>query len=397
MTRKNSAFVSAVAIALSMAGCGYEGAQSLPLPGAIGGSDTYQVTVVIDDATNLVPKETCRANDVQIGSVQSVKLGKDLKARVVCAIKKSAQLPANTVGRLARTSLLGEPYIALDPPQGQQPHGALKPNTVLPASSTQADPNTEQVLGALSAVLNGGNLGRIADITSELNQTIQGHGGDIRKLLDELTTLTGHLNVHRGDITHALDSLNHLSATVAKQRATISSALDAVPAGLRVLNRQRPKLTATLQQLSTLSSVAVPLIERSKANTVADLKHLRPVLDQLGKNGTEIASALELATDFPFPRNANSVIKGNWGGMFGQIHINADTLNELLRQELASLQQPTNGAPSEPGRPGTSPPMGWPLPGDPHNSNIPSQPLLGGLLNDRPMLDLGGLLSGGAR
>ena len=106
-----------LALAL-LTGCGYSGASSLPLPGAIGGKDTYAITVVLPDATNLVAKETCRSNDTVIGSVESVKLDKDLHARVVCRIKNSVKLPANVTASLSETSLLGERFVALDPPAG---------------------------------------------------------------------------------------------------------------------------------------------------------------------------------------------------------------------------------------------------------------------------------------
>ena len=64
-----AAAVLAVAT-LVTSGCEYRGASSLPLPGGKGGGG-YTVTAVFDDVTNLVPKETCRANDVVVGSVEA--------------------------------------------------------------------------------------------------------------------------------------------------------------------------------------------------------------------------------------------------------------------------------------------------------------------------------------
>lgn len=399
MTHNNPAKVTGLLLAAAtvVSGCGYQGAQSLPLPGAIGGPDTYRVTVTFSDATNLVPKETCRSNDTVIGSVESVSLDDNLNARVVCTIRNSVRLPGNTVGALRDTSLLGERYVELGPPENQPPVGELRPGSSIPRDDTRADPNTEQVLGALSAVLNGGNLGRIQDITRELNDTLDGRGGTIRGLLDKLTTLTTSLNEHRGDITTALDSMDGLTGTLARQRTVLGSALDTIPSGLRVLSDQRPKLTATLRQLSTLSETAVPLIAETKEDTVANLRHLAPVLGQLSKNGDEIASSLEIATDFPFPSNAQSVIKGDYGGMFGTININADTINHLLEQEIASLTR-SRGGPT-PNTPGTATP-GKATPRSPLPAPLGDVPgaggrVVGGVLNTTPLRDLGQLLTGG--
>jgi len=309
-------------------GCGYEGASSLPLPGAIGGKDTYAITVVLPDATNLVAKETCRSNDTVIGSVESVELDAKLRARVVCRIKNSVKLPANVVASLSETSLLGERFVALDPPAGAEAVGVLKPGTTLPASSTRTDPDVEMVFGALSQVLNGGSLGSIETITRELNTAFS--GSDLHGSIEALNTVVGKFNDHRSEISASLVSLDRLSSRLARQRTVLAEALDSIPGGLAVLDRQRGKLVATLQKLSDLSRVAVPLIQSTRANTVADLKHLAPVLTQLSKAGDELALTLTRIATFPFPSNGLATIKGDFAGFYGTIELDIDFLNHLL-------------------------------------------------------------------
>lgn len=320
--------VALVACAALLTGCGYQGASSLPLPGAVGGKDTYRVTVVLDDATNLVVKETCRTNDTVIGSVESVELDKDLKAQVVCRIKNSVKLPANAVATLSETSLLGERFVALDPPLGETPEGVLARNAVLPASSTRVDPNVEMVFGALSQVLNGGSLGSIETITRELNTALS--GSDLRGSLDQIGTVVAHFNDHREEITASLVSLDRLTSQLARQRRVLASALDSIPGGLAVLDRQRAKLVDTLQTLSDLSRTAVPLIRATRANTVADLEYLAPVLSQLSKAGDELALTLGRIAAFPFPSNALSTIRGDFAGMYATFDLDIDMLNRIL-------------------------------------------------------------------
>lgn len=328
-----------------LSGCGYQGVTSLPLPGATGGAGTYQVTAVFDDAANLVPKETCRAGDVPIGSVQSISVGPDLRAHVTCSIRDSVSLPRNAVATLGQTSLLGERFVAFDPPAGTPPIGRLAPNSVVPNSATRADPDTEQVLGTLSMVLNGGSLGSIQTISGELNRAMGGHETDIRSLLDQLTVLTGELDRHRGDITQALDSLDRFTGTVATQRDVLGRALDSVPDGLRVLNQQRDEILRLTNRLSDLSEAAVPVIRASKDNAVADLKALTPILENLAKNGQQIAPALEMLS-YPFPANAEAAIKGDYNGLFATVDFDLDTITTLLRQQAQA--PPSNRAPAMP-------------------------------------------------
>lgn len=351
MRRLDHRWTLVVAGAL-LAGCGYDGASSLPLPGAIGGKDTYPVTVVFEDATNLVAKETCRSNDTVIGSVESVELDAGLKARVVCRIKNSVRLPANAVATLSETSLLGERFVALGPPEGQEPQGELARGAVIPVSASKADPNVEMVFGALSQVLNGGSLGSIETITRELNAALS--GSDVGATLESVERTIATFNDHRTEIAASLVSLDKLAGRLAKQRTVLAEALDSVPGGLAVLDRQRTQLVATLTRLSDLSRTAVPLIAKTRANTKADLEHLAPVLKQLDKASDELALTLTRIAAFPFPSNALSTIRGDFGGMYATFELDIDFLNRLLGTAPPAAE-PGSPRPSAPTRPPVNP------------------------------------------
>lgn len=347
MRRRDKLDYRAVLVAgtVLLAGCGYDGASSLPLPGAIGGKDTYPVTVIFDDATNLVVKETCRSNDTVVGSVESVELDDDLKARVVCRIRDSVRLPGNAVATLSETSLLGERFVALGPPEGQEPQGELARGAVIPVSVTSADPNVEMVFGALSQVLNGGSLGSIETITRELNAALS--GSDLGSTLASVEQTIATFNDRRNEIAASLVSLDKLAGRLARQRTVLAEALDSVPGGLAVLDRQRTQLVATLTKLSDLSRTAVPLIARTRANTKADLEHLAPVLNQLSKAGDELALTINRIATFPFPSNALSTIRGDFGGMYATFELDIDFLNRLLGNAPPSAQ-PASPRPTAP-------------------------------------------------
>ncbi|MFL6108500.1 MAG: MCE family protein [Marmoricola sp.] len=372
--------VSPLLALVLLTGCGYSGASSLPLPGAIGGKNTYAITVMLPDATNLVAKETCRSNDTVIGSVESVKLDKNLRAKVVCRIKNSVKLPANVTASLSETSLLGERFVALDPPTGVEPTGVLRAGTVLPASSTRADPDVEMVFGALSQVLNGGSLGSIETITRELNTAFS--DSDLGGSIEALNSVVGKFNDHRSEISASLVSLDRLSSRLARQRTVLAEALDSIPGGLAVLDRQRDKLVATLTKLSDLSKVAVPLIASTRENTVADLKHLAPVLNQLSKAGDDLALSLTRIATFPFPSNALGTIKGDFAGLYGTIEIDVDLLNRLLGTNTA----PPSTLPGAPAKPSVGKPAAPSNPLqeilDPVTGGLSE--LLNGLLGGRP-------------
>lgn len=370
--------VAGLVVATLTGSCGFDGAQSLPLPGAAGGGG-YTVTITFADATNLVPKETCRSNDTVIGSVVSVELDDRLDAEVVCRIERDVVLPANVEATLRETSLLGERFVGLDLPVGESATGRLDDGAVIPVSATTVHPNTELVLGALSQVLNGGSLGSIATISRELNEALDGRTGQARSAAARLDELLSSLDDNRATVVATLSALGDLSATLADQRDVLADTLDQLPAGLAVLDRQRPRLTEALQRLNRLSRTAVPLIERSKANTVADLEHLAPVLTELANAGDELAPSLERLTSFPFNSNTLFTIKGDYQGAYVQANFDLDTVLTLL----ADLGDQTPGLPTTP--PGTG--------GTPDVPTLPDLPGLPGLPTLPGLPDLGGVLS----
>lgn len=347
------------ALLLVLTGCDYRGAQSLPLPGGAGRGG-YTVSMVFDDVTNLVPRETCRTADVVVGSIESIDLRHDLRVRVVCRIDPDVTIAGNARAVLRETSLLGERYVALDPPTGQPPRGRLEPGGRV-ASGTHVVPDVEVVFGALSQVLNGGGLANIETISREVSTALG--GSDLRGTTRELGHVVGLLDDNRDAIVAALESLDRLSAQLSRQQDVIGSALDSVPTGLAVLDRQRPKLVLALQRLNRLSETAVPLIRSSRADTVADLQHLAPVLEQLATEKRELARAVERVASFPFPSYSKYVTKGDYAGMFGTITLDVDSLNKLIAAKTG--QESPNGARPTPGLSDSPLPAlpGLPLPG----------------------------------
>ena len=76
---------------------------------------------------------------------------------------------------------------------------------------TGQNPEVEQVLGALSLLLNGGGVGQLQTITRELNKTLHGREGEARSVLHQIRDFSGQLDRHKQDIVQALDALDRLS------------------------------------------------------------------------------------------------------------------------------------------------------------------------------------------
>ena len=337
--------VLGVIAALALSGCDYKSIQDVPLPGGAAlGPDPYTVTVMLSNVVDLVPNNSVRVNDVPVGVVREVGLAPDgWTAEAKVEVNGAVSLPANAIARLRQTSLLGEKYVELAPPtagspEGQTVDGALAPPTsgapqgklvngaVIGLDRTDVGAQVEEVLGALSLLLNGGGVEKVQTIARELNDVSTGREPQLRSLLDNLNTFVGTLDAQRSDIVRAIDSLQRLSATLVDQRARLANVIDNLGPGLDVLNQERGNLVAMLQALQRLSGVATDVINRSQANTVADLQQLQPILDNLVKSGSNLPGSLQILTTIPFADNTLNVVKGDYANITIALDLNVQQI-----------------------------------------------------------------------
>jgi phospholipid/cholesterol/gamma-HCH transport system substrate-binding protein len=312
------AAVLAAALGLAVAGCsgspGFNGIYSLPLPGGASlGSHPYTVTAQFANVVDLVPQSAVRVNNVAVGRVSRIYLPPhSWTASVSMVINGSVHLPANADAAIQQASLLGESYVALFAPPGGLAQGRLASGAVIPLARTTANATVEQVLGALSLLLNGGGIGQLHTITTQLNDALTGNEPQIRSVLGQIAALMTNLNAHRGDITSALDGLNQLAGTLRARNQQVGNVLDNLSPGLRVLNQQRGQLVTMLNALHTLTGVAVTTINKSKTDMAASLAALAPTLQQLANAGTALPQSLQVLLTYPFTDQVLKDIRGDY-------------------------------------------------------------------------------------
>jgi virulence factor Mce-like protein len=305
--------IAALCAAVGLSGCGFGGLNSLPLPGAVGrGGAAAEYHVELANVSTLEPNSPVLLGDVVVGSVNRMTV-RDWHANVEISVKPDAVIPANAVATVGQTSLLGSMHLALNPPLGQSPSGRLTPGSTLGLSKTSTYPSTEQTLSALSVVINGGGLGQIGDIISELNRALNGREVPIRDLLTRLNDFVGLLAAQRDSINATVVSLNRVAGTFAGQRDVLTRALDRIPPALEVLVAERPRLTAALDRLGTLSTVATDVVNESKADLVRNLANLEPTLRSLADVGPDLDKALAYFTAFPYGQaTIDRAIRGDY-------------------------------------------------------------------------------------
>lgn len=330
MQRCGTLIAAAICMAVALSGCG--SVYDLPLPGGANvGSNPLKIHVMFRDVLDLVPQSTVKVNDVSVGKVTAIDLQGQV-ANVTVEIPRATKLPANTVATIRQTSLLGEKFVSLSAPAN--PQGSLADGATIPLASTGANPEVEDVLKALGALLSGGGVGQLKLISEELNAAIGGKETQVRSVLTQLHYFMGQLAQSKTQIVTAVDNLNRLAVSLKKQDPTIVATLDNIPAALASVNRQRSDLVKMLTALNKLSGVGVQVIQASKTATINGLTDLAPVLSQLAAAGNNLPKAFQIFLTYPFvdatvgntPADARRFEMGDYTNLSVNLDLNLDSL-----------------------------------------------------------------------
>lgn len=371
------------AAAVVTSGCATGGLQGVDLPGGADlGDQPYDVTIEFADVLELVPQSLVKVNDVNVGTVSDIRVSPEFTALVDVRINGAVRVPADAVARISTTSLLGEKFVSIAAPNGMASTGPeMADGATIPLARTSAAAEVEEVLGALSMLLNGGGVDQIRTIAVELNTALDGNEDEVRALLGDLDELVGRLDDSKSDITRALDELNRLSSVLKDRRGQIDVALDDLAPGLRELEDQRGRLVDLLRSLDKLSGVATDVLNRSQEDTVDDLELLRPILRKLAESGDDLPKSLEVLLSVPFTNDALEAFAGDYANLYVAVDLNlAVLINNLLMSP-----QPIGGPdglpvelPVEPPAPPAAADVLAPLIGSGGGPGVPEFPLLGG-------------------
>ncbi|MGB5151403.1 MAG: MCE family protein [Mycobacterium sp.] len=285
------AILLVVVLAAGLSGCGWQGLNSLPMPGTEGGGPgSFVVQAQLSDVTTVQPNSRVHVGDVNVGTVTKIER-QGWHALITMRLNGDVTLPANAVAAVGQTSLLGSTHVELAAAADAAPQGRLHNGSLIPLSSGATYPTTEQTLAALSLLLNGGGLGRIQEITQAFSTAFAGRERDLRSLIEQLDQFMSHVNAQKDDIIAATDSLNSLVGQFAEQRPVVDRALQTIPDALAVLKEQRNNLTDAFDAFGRFSALTTDAVDNTKENLVKELHDLGPVLKSLADAGPGLTRA----------------------------------------------------------------------------------------------------------
>lgn len=314
-----------------LSGCGWQGLNSLPLPGTRGsGPDAFSVQAQMPDVVNIQPNSRVRVDDVNVGTVTNVER-QGWHALVTMRIDGGVSLPGNSTAKIGQTSLLGSTHVELAPPTSVQPEGKLHDGSLIPLSSASAYPTSEQTLAAISMLLNGGGVGQLQDVIQAFSTALRGREDDLRSLIEQLDIFVGHINDQTDDIISAGESLDRVVGTFAEGKDIVDRAIKTIPDALAVLRDERTQLAEAIAQLGRFGELAADSVNQTKDSVIKEFRQLAPILKSLADAGPSLTRSLSMLLTFPFPNESlEKWIRGDFGNLSTTIDLTLSRLDSSL-------------------------------------------------------------------
>ena len=281
---------AALVVVLAAGGC------SLRTAGSPKGD--LELVATFDDVHNLVVGHSVKLADVTIGTVTGVRLD-GYRAQVTLSIEDGHPLPQGTVAVLAKTSLLGEQYIELRPPDGSMParDHLLRDGDEITRTTSEAEFEevTERAIEFLGAV----TASDLNTIVSTGAQAVGGRGRELNQLIRDLSTVVTDLDSQRTQIAQTIDGFAQLSRDLAANDDRVAGLVDDLAGASVTLAANRDRMIAALAGIRDMSEVSanevlVPHLD----DLISTLHDLDPIVATVAGQRPLIESLLQSVNQF---------------------------------------------------------------------------------------------------
>jgi len=234
---------------------------------ALGGGGSYRLSAVFSQVYGLVPGAEVEAGGVDVGSVDSITLGRDGLPRVTMSISDSYRLRRGASASVQAFSLAGEDnrFIALQTGQGPP----LAAGSTLPESRTSTPVEIYQVLDTLDPRTRA----QVRALLAGLDQALAQRGGDLQAALAHSAQAVGNTAALLAEVNSDGAALrvfvrdgSSLMATLARDPSALGSLADTMAAVLSATAARQAQLAASASLLApglSAPTAALARLDRS--------------------------------------------------------------------------------------------------------------------------------------
>ncbi|MGH3442140.1 MAG: MCE family protein [Nitriliruptorales bacterium] len=242
---------------------------------ACAGGERLRLEAAFDDVIDLTVDSPVFASDVHIGSVRSIALTEDNRARVVMEVEADTGLPAEVEAILMQTSILGERGVELRPVSSG---GRLASGVV---QRTRVRSDLENLVVAGTDVLSFVAADRVSAVVHAGAVAFGGRGDVLGGLVDDIEVFVGEAEAGEDEIVRLLVNLDALLGTLGSEAETNAEAVEALARASRALAEEDERLLDALADLRELGDVGERILRENRRQLDDFFRQLRTIIAAL--------------------------------------------------------------------------------------------------------------------
>ncbi len=226
------------------------------------------------------------------------------RAVVTMNVRTDVELPDNADRRDPAGPACSEKFVSLGRARGQAREGAARDGAEPSLERTGRNPEVEEVLGALSLMLNGGGIAQLQDdLDRSSTRRSTGREGATRSVLEQIRHADDPSTTTRPTSSAPSSRSTTWPSSAAEQQGSIDAALEELPerAGLRWTS-SAADLVTMLRSASASSATSVSgSSSETKTRTISSpAPSSEPTLRQLAQSGDAFVKAFNVFLTYPF-------------------------------------------------------------------------------------------------
>ncbi|OHV06247.1 mammalian cell entry protein [Mycobacterium talmoniae] len=207
--------ICAAACGLGLSGCSSLAALSvdaIPMPGH-SYTDGYDIVVEFANVLNLPDRAKVVMDGITVGAVSKVaEVGTHVD--VTARIQEGIAVPSNTTAVLQQATVLGDIYLALEPPaDGAAPAAPVAAGGRIPLQQTISPPQLEDTIANLANFIGSGSIQRAQHTLVRLNR-ITPPKDEVRRVVSQVTTDLNQVSDNLETVDAMITSLEQTSNVV---------------------------------------------------------------------------------------------------------------------------------------------------------------------------------------
>jgi virulence factor Mce-like protein len=207
-----SASAAVLASALALSSCASINVNAIPQPGP-SYSNGYDIVMKFKSVLNLPERAKVVLDGVTVGVVSKMTLTRD-DVEVTARVNHNVRIPANIHAVLQQATVLGDIYVALERPGGEDPPApALAAGATIPLEQTTSPPQLEDTIASLANFVSSGSIQRAQNTIIRLNRVIPSS--------DEVRRLTGRVDQNLAALSANIDQVDQLLHGVSRTSTTL--------------------------------------------------------------------------------------------------------------------------------------------------------------------------------